>query len=410
MSNLLIFEAEPFDLLPPKFGEETCHCAKCLTQREQSALEDETWEELDLEEEFGGAPSTQRPVLPRVMPGLTAEKTCWVQNILDHAMGEKLALDGKIGPLFRAAVRRFQTAHGLKADGVVGLPTETALIQAALNEIAQQSLVAVDGVMDQRTVGEIRRFQSAQRLPIDGRVGPITRGVMIRALGGRACSPHPFKPGSPPPPSPAAGKTFTNNPNEVVTRRTTPTAREVVDMVRMAWPELTENGARTLTAQFMGETGGGKYCFNWNLGNVKEPTGTLPHMYLHNVWEVSTPASAEAQVNRAGGLARIASDSEVKKHGWSRPAGKAVVVFNPPHPACRFRAYASLPDGAQRWLGHHQRIAKQTSGFLASVNAGDTKAVAHALKMARYYTAGEEDYARLMASKKAEIDRVLGPR
>jgi hypothetical protein len=27
-------------------------------------------------------------------------------------------------------------------------------------------------------------------------------------------------------------------------------------------PALTENGARTLTAQFVGETGGGRFCFN----------------------------------------------------------------------------------------------------------------------------------------------------
>lgn len=206
----------------------------------------------------------------------------------------------------------------------------------------------------------------------------------------------------------SGGKKFTNNPNEVVTKRTTPTPREVVAMLRIAWPELTENGARTLTAQFMGETGGGKYCFNWNLGNVKEPTGKLPHMYFHSVWEVFTPASAQAQVDKSGGLARIATDAEIKKHGWSYPAGSRVVVFAPPHPASRFRAYANLKDGAQRWLGHHQRIARQNPGYLYSVNAGDTKSVAHALKMARYYTAGEADYARLMASKKAEIDRSLG--
>ena len=56
-------------------------------------------------------------------------------------------------------------------------------------------------------------------------------------------------------------------------------------MLRTSWPELTENGARTLAAQFMGETGGGRFCFNWNLGNVKAGPND-PHMCLRGVWEV----------------------------------------------------------------------------------------------------------------------------
>ena len=84
------------------------------------------------------------------------------------------------------------------------------------------------------------------------------------------------------------------------------------------------------------------------------------------------------------------------------------MVFEPPHPQCRFRAYFSLSDGAQRWLSHHQSIARTDATFLQSLNAGDIPAVAHALKKARYYTASEADYARGMTRAKADIDRELG--
>lgn len=202
------------------------------------------------------------------------------------------------------------------------------------------------------------------------------------------------------------GKIYTDNPNEVATRRTKPTPQEVVSMLLEAWSDLTENGARTLTAQFMAETGDGNYCFNWNLGNVKA-RAEEPHMYLKNVWECASPSGADGAVARGGGLARLASADEIARHGWKCP--NVVVVFDPPHAQCRFRAYASLKEGAQRWLGHHKKIAAGNSSFLASLNAGDCGAVAHALKMARYYTAAESDYARAMRGKKAKIDQALGP-
>ena len=213
-------------------------------------------------------------------------------------------------------------------------------------------------------------------------------------------------PVQPPSVTPAGGRKYTANPNEIATRTTTPTPRQVVDMLLSNWSALTENGARTLTAQFMAETGGGKYCFNWNLGNVKAGANG-PHMYLRNVWECDSQAGAEAQVAKANGLARIATAAEIKAHGWKCP--NVTVVFDPPHPQCRFRAYASLQDGAQRWLGHHQRIAKGNSGYVAALNAGDIGSVAHALKQARYYTAGEADYARSMTRTRAQIDQALGP-
>lgn len=209
------------------------------------------------------------------------------------------------------------------------------------------------------------------------------------------------------PNAPTSGRKYTMSPNEVVTQSTRPAARDVVSMLLQSWNELTENGARTLTAQFIAETGGGKNCYNWNLGNVKSGPNE-PHMYLQGVWEVLSPSGAEAQVAQANGLAHLATPDEIRKHGWGCPDGQSIAVFSPPHSQCRFRAYNSLQDGAQRWLGHHQRIAAGDPNFLTVVNAGDTKAVAHVLKKAHYYTADEGSYARAMTTAKANIDRELG--
>jgi hypothetical protein len=204
---------------------------------------------------------------------------------------------------------------------------------------------------------------------------------------------------------PATGGKYTNNPNEVVTQRTTPTARDVISMLLQAWPQLTEQGARTLTAQFMGETGEGKYCFNWNLGNVKAGANDR-HMYLRDVWECYSQSSAQPEVDRANGLAHIATADEIRKRGWKCPA--AVVVFEPPHYECRFRAYSNLTEGAQRWLGHHQQIARNNPNFLTSINNGDVPAVAHALKQVQYYSAAEADYSAIMTREKRKIDQKLG--
>jgi peptidoglycan hydrolase-like protein with peptidoglycan-binding domain len=144
-------------------------------------------------------PQIQRAVAAKgKKPGLSAEKVCWIQNVLNKTIGEALAEDGIFGPLTRAGVVRFQTGHSLAADGIVGPRTEVALIQAALNQIAQASLVPVSGVLDAQTTQQIRRFQSARNLEPDGIVGPRTRAAMVAALGGR-CKIAAPRPGPKPP-------------------------------------------------------------------------------------------------------------------------------------------------------------------------------------------------------------------
>lgn len=189
-------------------------------------------------------------------------------------------------------------------------------------------------------------------------------------------------------------KRYTANPNEVPVQNTVPAPADVVALLQSAWPELSRTGARTLTAQFLHETGGARYCFNWNLGNVKS-ADTEPHMYLANVWEVVALANVTAETAKGG---RVATDAECRAHGWAHNAISAVVVFQPPHPQCRFRAYASLADGAQRWITLHRKVAASHPEYLPALNAGDCTAAARILKFSHYYTGDEGAYARSMAA------------
>jgi hypothetical protein len=205
------------------------------------------------------------------------------------------------------------------------------------------------------------------------------------------------------------GRIYTTNPHEVGTQTTQVTFKDVVPMLKEKWPELTNEGAKTLAAQFAGETGNGVACFNYNLGNVKAGPNE-PHMYLKDVPELATQKQAEAIVAKStNGLVRIATPEEVKSkfHMPAAKEGMAYVVFSAPDPGARFRAYSSLGDGAARWLAHHQAIAKKDPEYLAALNRGDVNAAAHALRKSGYYTADEHAYASLMTSWKKRIDKEM---
>ena len=64
---------------------------------------------------------------------LDANGTKWVQAALHVIDGAKLDVDGKYGPVTRAAVEKFQHSHGLTVDGWAGVHTNDALRAALLN-------------------------------------------------------------------------------------------------------------------------------------------------------------------------------------------------------------------------------------------------------------------------------------
>jgi peptidoglycan hydrolase-like protein with peptidoglycan-binding domain len=90
---------------------------------------------MDLEpafKEMSAIYAQAKTLLSEIAPGLIPVENYnveWIQQTLNTKAGEHLVVDGQYGTATRAAVKRFQIARGLVADGWVGLKTMGALFQ-----------------------------------------------------------------------------------------------------------------------------------------------------------------------------------------------------------------------------------------------------------------------------------------
>lgn len=127
----------------------------------------------------------------------------------------------------------------------------------------------------------------------------------------------------------------------------------------------TKESAGIIWAQYTLETGGGGYCWNNNIGNLKctaaQASAGVPYMMLAGTWEIIDGRK---------------------------------VVFQPPHPATWFRAFASLEEGMSAHLDLLKN--KRYATCWPAVESGEPRLFAAALKQRGYYTASVDDYARLM--------------
>ena len=147
-----------------------------------------------------------------------------LQDLL-NTHGAGLTVDGDFGPSTLAAVKSYQSSHGLSADGIVGPLTKTSLdttgsVPAAIAltsascpaDIAEgeddgcvtelQDLLnthgaglGVDGDFGPATFTAVENYQSSHGLSVDGIVGPDTKA----SLDGT---------GAPTPPPPPGGSTL----------------------------------------------------------------------------------------------------------------------------------------------------------------------------------------------------------
>lgn len=81
--------------------------------------------------------------LEREAGGTADEHVRWVQRALNRVAAAGLAVDGRVGPLTTAQVRRFQQSLGLAVDGIAGPVTEAALLAA----LASATGVSLPGVV-----------------------------------------------------------------------------------------------------------------------------------------------------------------------------------------------------------------------------------------------------------------------
>lgn len=88
------------------------------------------------------------------------------------------AIDGIEGRLTKAAYRSFQQDSKLVVDGIYGKKTEQALIemckdmQTALNK--NGAALIIDGIAGSKTIAAIKKYQSTHGLVVDGIIGVKT--------------------------------------------------------------------------------------------------------------------------------------------------------------------------------------------------------------------------------------------
>jgi hypothetical protein len=106
------------------------------------------------------------------------------------ASGHAVTVDGDFGPKTKSAVEAFQRSAGLPVNGGVGSVTWPRLIVTvqrgsigdAVMAVQVVLKVSVDGNFGPSTQAAVRSFQSAHGLSVDGVVGPNTWNALVNSL------------------------------------------------------------------------------------------------------------------------------------------------------------------------------------------------------------------------------------
>ncbi|MEV5086004.1 peptidoglycan-binding protein [Streptomyces sp. NPDC056159] len=123
-----------------------------------------------------------KAVWPTLKTGSRGTNTLTAQHLL-AARGHPLTADGVFGQKTAKAVRDFQRKNRLAADGVIGPNTWTKLTNLtlapgargqAVKALQVQLGVRADGIFGKKTKTAVSNFQKKNRLAVDGVVRPAT--------------------------------------------------------------------------------------------------------------------------------------------------------------------------------------------------------------------------------------------
>ena len=115
----------------------------------------------------------------------------FAQRVINAVGGERLADDGRLGSLTRAALERFHGRNGLGAGGVLDARTHIALAQRALEYLAQASMFAQVGNQDAATDRAVAEFRTTHGLSPGTALDAATRQALTDALARRMAQSRP---------------------------------------------------------------------------------------------------------------------------------------------------------------------------------------------------------------------------
>ena len=111
--------------------------------------------------------------------GTEAVRVSALQHRLDTAGYSPGLIDGRYGPWTERAVDLFQSAHGLRVDGIAG-PLTLAALRARSNVLSPGAGYAGAGAGEVRALQRRLRRDGYSPGPIDGRYGPRTERTVAR--------------------------------------------------------------------------------------------------------------------------------------------------------------------------------------------------------------------------------------
>lgn len=177
--NTVAYMCQQYSIAPARiFGHRDYNNTQCPGDRLYAMLpqlRDEVAAKL-------GSGNPPDPVAwPLVRQGDSGPVVRTVQHLLRQG-GATITADGAFGPATDSAVRTFQSARGLTADGLVGSQTWPALVVTVRNGSTGEAVrgaqvqlgVTVDGNFGPATEAAVRSFQTSSGLTSDGVVGPLT--------------------------------------------------------------------------------------------------------------------------------------------------------------------------------------------------------------------------------------------
>lgn len=168
--------------------------------------------------------------------------------------------------------------------------------------------------------------------------------------------------------------------NEVAAAKTPCDKDAVFASMRVALPDEPTCAILVLMAQQALETGWWHRCYNFNLGGYKSGLERM-HTYF-----ATTERLPIGTALRYVGASTPAAPCKILTHD----TGFATVLFQPSHPVCRFRAYASLDDGVSDYVSEMRRRFVHAWG---AAQAGDAGLFVTRLHEVGYFTAGVDAYS-----------------